>query len=38
MKSFSGLDWGGVNFLHSSFHGAVFWIRVENTIGNTRMF
>ena len=34
----TGFGWGGVNFLHSSLYGAMFWICDQNSVGNTLMF
>jgi len=34
----AGFDWDGVNFLHSSLYGAMFWISAENSVDNTGMF
>ena len=31
----AGFGWGGGNFLHSSWYGAVFWICAETRVGNT---
>ena len=30
--------WGRVNFLHSNWYGATFWICAENSVDNTGMF
>jgi len=30
--------WGRLNFLHSSWYGAIFWICAGNSVGNTEMF
>ena len=34
----AGFNWYRVNFLHSSYCGAMFWICAENSIDNTEMF
>ena len=34
----AGFGWGRVNFLHSSWYGAMFWICDENSVDNTGMF
>jgi len=34
----TGFGWDKVKFLHSSFHGAMFWICDENSVDNTGMF
>ena len=32
----AGFGWDRVNFLHSSWYGAMFWICAENSVDNTR--
>ena len=34
----AGFGWDRVNFLHSSWYGAVFWICDENGVDNSGMF
>ena len=34
----AGFGWGRVNFLHSSWYGAVVWICAGNSVDNTGMF
>jgi len=34
----AGFGWGRVNFPHSSWDGAVFWICGENSVDNTAKF
>ena len=34
----AGFGWDRVNFLHSSWYGATFWICAGNSVGNTAMF
>lgn len=34
----AGFGWGQVNFIHSSWYGAVFWICAENSADNTDCF
>jgi len=33
----AGFGWDRVNFLHSNWYEAMFWICAENSIDNTRM-
>jgi len=34
----AGFGWGRVNFLHSSWSGALLWVCAANSVGNTGMF
>ena len=34
----AGLGWDRVNFLHSSWYGAMLWIYAENSVDNSGMF
>ena len=34
----AGFAWDRVNFLHSSWYGAMVWICAENSVDNTGMF
>lgn len=34
----ASFQWGRVNFIHSGWYGAVFWICAEHTVYNIEMF
>jgi len=34
----AGFGWGRVNYLHSSYYAAMFWICVENSVDSTGLF
>ena len=38
MRKCAGFGWDRVNFLRSSWYGAMFWICAEDSVGNTGMF
>lgn len=38
MKSFTSSGWDGINFLHGSWYGAIFWIYNENSVDTAPVF
>ena len=38
LKLCPGFDWGRVNFLHSSWYSAMFWVQYEKNVDYTLMF